>query len=137
MEKIVIKGIEIFAFHGVCEDEKKNGQYFYIDAELYADLKAALKSDLVDNTLNYAEAARVICESFVLKRFDLIEAAADFCAGRLMEEFPVLKRAKITVFRKKQVNFLLKMIRISCFFCKNLSFSYLKDLRIRSIIIKS
>lgn len=99
VEKIVITGIEVFAFHGVCEDEKKNGQYFYIDAELYADLKAALKSDLVDDTLNYAEAARVICEAFVLKRFDLIETAADFCAGRLMEEFPVLKRAKITVHK--------------------------------------
>ena len=41
----------------------------------------------------------MICEAFVLKRFDLIEAAADFCAGRLMEEFPVLKRAKITVHK--------------------------------------
>lgn len=99
VEKIVITGIEIFAFHGVCEDEKKNGQYFYIDAELYADLKAALKSDLVDDTLNYAEAARVICEAFVLKRFDLIEAAADFCAGRLMEEFSILSEVKITVHK--------------------------------------
>lgn len=95
----MLTGIELFAFHGVCEDEKKNGQFFYIDAELYADLKAALKSDLVEDTLNYAEAARVIREAFVLKRFDLIEAAADFCAGRLMEEFPILSVVKITVHK--------------------------------------
>ena len=41
MDKILIKDLEIFAYHGVLEEEKQKGQPFFISAELYLDLREA------------------------------------------------------------------------------------------------
>ena len=38
MEKIIIKNLEIFAYHGVNPEEKQNGQRFLLDLTLWADL---------------------------------------------------------------------------------------------------
>ena len=43
MDKITVKGLKIFAFHGVNPEEKQNGQSFIIDVNYYLDLKKALK----------------------------------------------------------------------------------------------
>ena len=45
MDKIVIKNLNIFAYHGVFEEEKKNGQLFRISAELRLSLRKAAQQD--------------------------------------------------------------------------------------------
>ena len=45
MDKIKIENLEIFAYHGVFPQEKKNGQKFYINAILKTDLKKAGKTE--------------------------------------------------------------------------------------------
>ena len=39
MQKITIKNIEIFGYHGVYDEEIKNGQYFYINLIYSFDFK--------------------------------------------------------------------------------------------------
>ena len=41
MDTIIIKGLEIFAYHGVNPEEKRDGQRFVLDLTLRADLSAA------------------------------------------------------------------------------------------------
>ena len=41
METIRIKGLEIFAYHGVNPEEKENGQRFVLDLAMTADLSRA------------------------------------------------------------------------------------------------
>ena len=36
---ITITGLKIFAHHGVLEEEKRNGQDFYVNAKLYYDME--------------------------------------------------------------------------------------------------
>ena len=38
METIRIKGLEIFAYHGVNPEEKENGQKFILDIAMQADI---------------------------------------------------------------------------------------------------
>ena len=52
---IKIKQLEVFAYHGCEEQEKINGQKFYIDANLYTDISVAGNTDDLNETVNYAE----------------------------------------------------------------------------------
>ena len=45
MDCIKIRQLEIFAYHGCNEDEKINGQKFYVDANLYTDVRTPGLSD--------------------------------------------------------------------------------------------
>lgn len=47
MDKICIRRLEVYAYHGVYEEEKRLGQKFYITAELELDTrKAGVTDDL-------------------------------------------------------------------------------------------
>ena len=55
MEKIIIKGLKLFAYHGVNPEEKENGQNFILDITAELDADAAKKSDNIDDTVSYAK----------------------------------------------------------------------------------
>ena len=71
---IQITGLEIFAYHGVLDEEKQNGQKFYINARLYYSMKKAADTDDLRHALNYADCCAYITDVFKEERFDLIEA---------------------------------------------------------------
>lgn len=97
MDQIIIKGLRIFAYHGVNEEEKEKGQPFVIDATMFADLSAAAETDDLSKTVNYARAAKVIKSAMQEQKFDLIEAAAAAVADRLLGTFSQMTRADITL----------------------------------------
>ena len=38
MDKIIVKNLKIFAYHGVNPEEKENGQNFVLDIDAYVDI---------------------------------------------------------------------------------------------------
>ena len=64
MDKIWIKDLEIFAYHGVLAEEKRNGQKFYVTVSMDVDLHAAGMTDDLDKTVNYAEVCELIRYTF-------------------------------------------------------------------------
>ena len=77
MDKIWIKDLEIFAYHGVLAEEKRNGQKFYVTVSMDVDLHAAGMTDDLDKTVNYAEVCELIRRTMQEESYDLIEAAAE------------------------------------------------------------
>ena len=59
MDKIVIKGLRVFAYHGVNPEEKENGQTFELDITLHTDLSRAGMTDDLNDTINYASVAKL------------------------------------------------------------------------------
>ena len=57
MDTIHIKGLRLFAYHGVNPEEKRDGQTFLLDIQLHAGLSQARHSDRLDDTVNYAAVA--------------------------------------------------------------------------------
>ena len=55
MDCIKIRQLEVFAYHGCMEEEKINGQKFYIDMDLCTDMRKSGVSDELEETVNYAE----------------------------------------------------------------------------------
>jgi dihydroneopterin aldolase len=80
-DRIAIRGIEVFARHGVLASEKEFGQAFLVDVELFLDLSKAALSDRLEDTVDYGELAQRIHDIVASERWDLIERVA----GRVAE----------------------------------------------------
>ncbi len=97
MDKITVKNLKLFAFHGVNPEEKENGQSFFIDVDYYLDIKKACLNDSLEDTVSYAKAVKTIRRVFTEKSYDLIERAAQVVADALLEEFEKIEKVEVTV----------------------------------------
>lgn len=97
MDKIVIKDLEIFAYHGVLESEKKKGQTFIVTAELFLDLRDAGMTDDLDKTVNYALVCEEISRVMTEDKYDLIEAVAENIADAILLKYEMIQSVHIIV----------------------------------------
>jgi dihydroneopterin aldolase len=97
--KLELRGLHVFGYHGVEEEEQRLGQLFLYDVELEVGERGA--SDRLEDAIDYTEVARSIRELSTAHRFDLLEGLATAIADMLMERFqPESLRLRI---RKPQV----------------------------------
>ncbi len=89
MDKIILKGIQFYGYHGVSEPEREVGQKYAVDVEVFYDLEKAGKSDDLDETINYAEIFNLVVEIGTNEKFSLIETLAQKIADSILEKFPV------------------------------------------------
>ena len=94
-----LKGLHVFGYHGVEEEEKRLGQLFLFDVELEVGERGA--DDRLENAINYTEVASAIRELSNARRFDLLEALATATADLVYERFAP-ERVRVRV-RKPQV----------------------------------
>ncbi|MGF7058145.1 dihydroneopterin aldolase [Brassicibacter mesophilus] len=97
MDKIVMKNLAFYGYHGVMSEENVLGQKFFLDIELYVDLKKAGSTDNVENTVHYGIAYEIVKDIVEDKRFKLIEALAENVANSLMNEFEMINEAIVLV----------------------------------------
>lgn len=97
MDRIVIKDLEIYAYHGVLPEEKRNGQNFIISAYLYLELKNAGVSDDLTKTVNYAQVCEDIREVMLDEKYNLIEAAAENICNTILIRYPGVSSVSVTV----------------------------------------
>jgi len=83
---VELKGLEIFGYHGVYEQEQRDGQTFWFDVELAVGERGA--DDDLDEAVDYTEVAAAIRELSASRRFDLLEALAAATADELLSRFP-------------------------------------------------
>jgi dihydroneopterin aldolase len=55
LDKIVLKGMRFYGYHGVEKEEKTLGQWFEIDLVLWGDFSQAMYTDNVENTIDYSQ----------------------------------------------------------------------------------
>jgi dihydroneopterin aldolase len=96
-DRIVLKGLQVFARHGVLPEEKKLGQRFAVDVTAFLDLRSAGESDDYNRTVCYDTLTRLVLETVTAKRFYLIEAAAESVAQALLAAFPAIERVVVEV----------------------------------------
>ena len=100
VDALVTHGLELHGFHGVLEEERRDGQTFLFDLELDADVAGARSDDLA-GTIDYREIVACVREISDGRAFQLLEALADALAEALLARFPV-SRVRVRV-RKPQV----------------------------------
>lgn len=87
-DRIGLRGLKFYGYHGVLQEEKALGQLFIIDVDLYHDLSKAGKTDSVEDTINYAEVYEGIKRIVTTERYDLIEKLGERIAEEILENFP-------------------------------------------------
>ncbi len=74
---IRVKDLEVFAHHGVLEEEKQNGQNFYVSFDAYVDIRPSAKTDNLDLSVSYADMCSTVKAYMTSKVYDLIETVAE------------------------------------------------------------
>ena len=95
---VELHGIELRGFHGVLEEERRDGQPFLYDVELEVAERGA--SDRIEDAVDYREVAATVREVNG-RQFQLLEALAGAVADTLLARFPA-ERVKVRV-RKPEV----------------------------------
>jgi dihydroneopterin aldolase len=95
MDKIIIEDLQVYAHHGVAQEEKAIGQMFIISVEIGVDLDLAAKTDRLDATISYAEVCDEIQKVLQSKTYSLIEAAALQVVTHLFNTYPRIEEIKV------------------------------------------
>jgi dihydroneopterin aldolase len=86
---IELHGIVLHAFHGVLEQERRDGQRFVVDVELDLEDEEAARSDRIEDAVDYRGIVARVREISDDRAYHLLEALAAAIADALLREWPV------------------------------------------------
>lgn len=75
-DRVILRDLGFYGFHGVLSEEKSLGQRFFVDLECGLDLSAPALTDEIGTAVSYADIYDVVKGAFEIKRVNLIEALA-------------------------------------------------------------
>jgi dihydroneopterin aldolase len=96
MGKIVLEGIEFFAFHGNYPEERQIGGRYRVDLTLDCPIEKASKTDILEETIDYSQVYNAIAEEMKIPS-KLIEHLAGRILDRIMSDFTDIAKASIKV----------------------------------------
>src|SRR5690625_1405192 len=91
--------MQFYGYHGLFEAEKKLGQRFFVDADLYTSLKAAGQSDNMEDSIDYGKVFHIIEGIVEGESKNLIEAVAEEIATTLLATFEKVEACRIVVMK--------------------------------------
>lgn len=97
MDKIIMKNLSFYGYHGVMAEEKVLGQKFFIDVMLDVDVKKAGESDSVEDTVSYADVFEVVKKHAQVKRYHLLEALAEHISMDVLATFDKVHAVEVEV----------------------------------------
>jgi dihydroneopterin aldolase len=86
-DRITLTGLRVRGFHGVFDDERRDGQDFVVDITLWLDLTGAVAGDELTATVHYGELAQLAAGIVAGPPRDLIEAVAGEIADTVMATY--------------------------------------------------
>lgn len=75
-DRIMLTGLEVFAWHGVLESERRDGQRFVVDVVIELDARPAAASDALSDTVDYGLLAIRVHDAVAAEPVNLIETVA-------------------------------------------------------------
>ncbi|MBR0045293.1 MAG: dihydroneopterin aldolase [Bacteroidaceae bacterium] len=96
---IIIKGMRVYAYHGVMEQERKVGGSFTIDAEVDADFSAAMLTDNLSDTISYADLHQLIRQEMAIPS-QLLEHVAGRIADTIFKHFPQSEAIRLRIMKE-------------------------------------
>jgi dihydroneopterin aldolase len=97
MDRMIVRGMEFFGYHGVLPEENRLGQRFVVDVELALDLEEAAVSDDLSKTVNYADLHARVKRIVEGPPSRLIEALARRIATDLLATYTNINEALVRV----------------------------------------
>lgn len=98
LDRISLRGLRIFAYHGVRLEERRDGQEFIIDAVVGLDTSLAAAGDELGLTVDYAALADRLAALASGPPVRLIETLAQRLAAACLSD-PLVQEVDITVHK--------------------------------------
>lgn len=95
-DKIVLTGMEFYAYHGVFDEEGKLGARFSVDVELRLALST---TDSIRATVDYGRVYALVQEAVTGTRFKLVEALAATICEKLLASEALVNEAVVRVHK--------------------------------------
>lgn len=89
-DEIRIRGLRVFAHHGVFEEETRLGQMFVVNATLYTSTRQGGLADALEQTISYADVCVFLTEYLQKNTWKLLEAAVEHACRALLLKFPLI-----------------------------------------------
>ena len=96
MDKIYLKNIKIYAYHGCMEEEKKIGSDYLVNLIVHADLSLSCESDELKDTVDYVTLLDIVKNQMKM-RANLLENVADRVVNKIISKFPSVKKAVVKI----------------------------------------
>lgn len=84
-DKLVLKNMVFYGYHGAFGAERELGQRLAVDLELYTDLSGA--NDDAELAVNYVDAYALVKEIVEEREFSLVETIAERIASHVLDMF--------------------------------------------------
>ncbi|MCD7917522.1 MAG: 2-amino-4-hydroxy-6-hydroxymethyldihydropteridine diphosphokinase [Clostridiales bacterium] len=95
MDEIRIRGLRVFAHHGVYEEETRLGQTFVVNATLFLSTRQSGLADKLEDTVNYGEVCQFLTDFLQENTWKLLEAAAEHTCRALLLRYPLLRGVEL------------------------------------------
>lgn len=96
---IHLKGLKLYAYHGVLPQENRVGAEYNINLTLKTDFTVAAKTDQLIGTINYAEVFHTVKQEMEIPS-RLLEHVAYRIASRLLHDFTTLEEVDIELYKQ-------------------------------------
>lgn len=96
-DRISVRDLTLYAYHGVHDAEATLGQRFHLWLEARVDTRAAGASDREEDTVSYATMCEIATEIATTQRFRLLEALAESIAAALLARLPRIQSVVVRV----------------------------------------
>lgn len=100
-DRIELTGLECFGYHGVFEEEKRQGQPFLVDLTCWLNFQQAAETDDLTRTVHYGELAELAHGIVTGPPRDLIETVAVEIADAAMAAFAQLFAVEVTIHKPR------------------------------------
>ncbi|XP_022966474.1 dihydroneopterin aldolase 1-like [Cucurbita maxima] len=96
-DRLILRGLKFHGYHGVHLREKEMGQAFLVDVDAWLDLRAAGKSDDLNDTVSYTAIYRIAREVLTGPSHDLLESVAEEISSKIMIEYHQITAVRVKI----------------------------------------
>ena len=96
---ITLKGIHLFAHHGVLPQERAVGAYFTLNLRIQTDFSRALATDDLAGTISYADVFEVVKAEMAVPS-QLLEHVAGRICQALFDRFPAAEAIHLELLKE-------------------------------------
>lgn len=89
--------MKFYGYHGVFPQEQEKGQYFFIDVEMFTNIKSAGISDNLEDTIHYGEVYEIVKDITINKKYQLIERLAHSISCEILLRFEKIEKLIVRV----------------------------------------
>jgi len=96
LDKVTIKNISLYAYHGILPEEQERGQEFIVDVDLFSHFHGLSLSDDLNQVIDYRLVLEEVTNTVTGNRYQLLEALTEQVALNLLK-FAGVHQVVVTV----------------------------------------